>query len=822
MKYTKKILLYVYSIYSRLQDKGYHRPSYLFETGSEPLLSLTVGQLIDWAAEEYADNEALVSVYENVRWTFKEAKEKADRLAAGFLALGLNPGDVIALWGFNSSYFYLTALAAARAGLILAKVDPSNQAPELRHCLNKVGAKLLIAAETDVTQNYYKIVHSLAPELGHCAVGQLRSEQLPELRTVVMTGDLTHPGTYHFDQIIKMATPEGNARVQEMQSSIQPDDGTTIHYTSFKAVDKEGKMVPMGSPGELWVRGYIVMLGYWGDEAKTRETITADGWLKTGDQVILLENGHCRIAGRIKEAIIRGSDNIFPKEIEDLFINHPDIVDAQVFGVPDARWGEEICLYVRPRKGSDVTEEHLKAYCKGKADRLAAGFLSLGLNPGDVIAVWGFNSSHFYLTSLAAARAGLILAKVDPSNQAPELRHCLNKVGAKLLIAAETDVTQNYYKIIHSLAPELDHCMAGQLRSEQLPELRTVVMTGDLTHPSTYNLDDLITMATSEGIAWLLEIQKSIQPDDGTAIHYTSGTTGSPKGALLSHLYIINAGYWFGRQTGMKKPPLKNKLTKSSTNCSIISGIAVMWIYSLLESLISRATLLAETVFVKGAENKMFLDKYMPTPIVDLYDRCCSSLKTFKLVHSMCMAHRSVWNFSSAFIVWGLRDWMIEDGHVLPKTCAVNNPVVPFCKIGFFPADQLPARITRPATLVINTDPHTNPGTLWITIFIDENGVGEPFEIYCFPLRIKSHLVFTRKNISSTSRRTLQLKSISSDICELRVLGSYKLIISNFSATHIFLGRCLTNHEISLRRMCGDSMVVISEKQDADSNRLPI
>nr|CAD7263121.1 unnamed protein product [Timema shepardi] len=466
----------------RLQDKGYPRPSYLFETGYEPLLPLTIGQLIEWAAEEYADKEALVSVKENVRWTFKQAKEKADQLAAGFLAMGLNPGDVIALWGFNSSYFYLTALAAARAGLILAKVDPSNQAPELRHCLNKVGAKLLIAAETDVTQNYYKIIHSLAPELDHCAAGQLRSVQLPELRTVVMTGDLTHPGTYHFDQIIKMATPEGNARVHEMQSSIQPDDGTIIHYTSvlettcqpqkqrlfpncfnpqllnfladvifptfsgppkwsgdfrhtgyaykcnvatshllllqllvvytmglqqcfhlknliqevqskqslkkgvpessleetfttigkamqyveFKAVDKEGKMVPMGSPGELWVRGYIVMLGYWGDDAKTRETITADGWLKTGDQVILQENGHCRIVGRIKEAIIRGSDNIFPKEIEDLFINHPDIVDAQVFGVPDAHWGEEVCLYIRTRKGSDVTEEHLKAYCKGK------------------------------------------------------------------------------------------------------------------------------------------------------------------------------------------------------------------------------------------------------------------------------------------------------------------------------------------------------------------------------------------------------------------------------------------------------------------------
>nr|CAD7463642.1 unnamed protein product [Timema tahoe] len=482
---------------------GYPRPSYWFETGSEPLLSITLGQLIEWAAEEYADKEALVSVYENVRWTFKEAKEKADQLAAGFLALGLNPGDVIAVWGFSSSYFYQTSLAAARAGLILAKVDPSYQAPELRHCLNKVGAKLLVAAETDVTQNYYKIVHSLAPELDHCAAGQLRSEQLPALRTVVMTGDLTHQNTYNLDDLITLATPEGIARLIEIQKSIQPDDGTAIHYTSgttgspkgallshrniinagywlarqtgmkksyimcaqmqcchvgisiggiiaglhvgftlvfpspkfnpessieaiiqercsaligtpamfvdlvskarelgitinnieivyiggsvvpevlarqiikvlavkrfcLKVVNKEGKMVPMGSPGELWARGYIVMLGYWGDEAKTRETITADGWLKTGDQVILLESGHCKVVGRLKEAIIRGGDKVFPKEIEEFFLSHPDVVDAQAFGVPDARWGEEMCLYIRPKEGSSLTEEHMKTFCKGK------------------------------------------------------------------------------------------------------------------------------------------------------------------------------------------------------------------------------------------------------------------------------------------------------------------------------------------------------------------------------------------------------------------------------------------------------------------------
>nr|CAD7408459.1 unnamed protein product [Timema cristinae] len=142
--------------------------------------------------------------------------------------------------------------------------------------------------------------------------------------------------------------------------------GKAVKNIELKVVDKEGKMVPMGSPGELWARGYIVMLGYWGDEAKTRETITADGWLKTGDQVILLESGHCKVVGRLKEAIIRGSDQIFPKEIEEFFLSHPDVVDAQAFGVSDARWGEEMCIYIRPKDGSSLTEEHMKRFCKGK------------------------------------------------------------------------------------------------------------------------------------------------------------------------------------------------------------------------------------------------------------------------------------------------------------------------------------------------------------------------------------------------------------------------------------------------------------------------
>ncbi|KAH8389117.1 hypothetical protein KR200_012218 [Drosophila serrata] len=140
-------------------------------------------------------------------------------------------------------------------------------------------------------------------------------------------------------------------------------------HIEAKVVDAEGRCVPFGQPGELCVRGYTTMLGYHGDVEKTRETIGVDQWLRTGDQFILEENGYGRIVGRLKEMIIRGGENIFPKEIEDFVNAHPQVIEAHVIGVPDERLGEEVCVFVRLHEGVDpssFTAESLKAYSKGK------------------------------------------------------------------------------------------------------------------------------------------------------------------------------------------------------------------------------------------------------------------------------------------------------------------------------------------------------------------------------------------------------------------------------------------------------------------------
>ncbi|VVC42214.1 Hypothetical protein CINCED_3A019046 [Cinara cedri] len=140
-----------------------------------------------------------------------------------------------------------------------------------------------------------------------------------------------------------------------------------IHdHVEAKVVDLNGEMVPFGTPGELLIRGYVNMIGYYNDEEKTKETIDSTKWLKTGDQFMLYENGYGNVVGRTKDMIIRGGENIFPVDIEYFLESHPLITQVQVYGVPDERMGEEVCASVIVKEGSTLTETDIKSYCKGK------------------------------------------------------------------------------------------------------------------------------------------------------------------------------------------------------------------------------------------------------------------------------------------------------------------------------------------------------------------------------------------------------------------------------------------------------------------------
>ena len=142
--------------------------------------------------------------------------------------------------------------------------------------------------------------------------------------------------------------------------------GRIMPHLEVKIVDRDGRVVPRGEPGELCTRGYSVMLGYWGDATRTREVLDEAGWMHSGDFAAIDEAGYCRILGRIKDIVIRGGENISPREVEEFLYRHPAVRDVQVIGVPDARYGEELCAWIVLRADASADAEEIRNFCRGQ------------------------------------------------------------------------------------------------------------------------------------------------------------------------------------------------------------------------------------------------------------------------------------------------------------------------------------------------------------------------------------------------------------------------------------------------------------------------
>ena len=141
--------------------------------------------------------------------------------------------------------------------------------------------------------------------------------------------------------------------------------GRVMPHLEIKIVDDQGQVVPVGTKGELCTRGYSVMKGYWEDPDKTADAIH-DGWMFTGDLATLDEDGYCNIVGRVKDMLIRGGENIYPREIEEFLFRNPKVSEVQVFGVPDPKYGEEICAWIVLKSGQSMTEDEVKNFCRGQ------------------------------------------------------------------------------------------------------------------------------------------------------------------------------------------------------------------------------------------------------------------------------------------------------------------------------------------------------------------------------------------------------------------------------------------------------------------------
>ena len=512
-------------------------PSYVHGASDRPLIGRTIGAFFEDAVLRWPEREALVVRHQGIRWTYAQVKQQVDRLAAGFLALGLGAGDRLGIWSPNNAEWILTQLATARVGVILVTINPAYRTSELEFALNKAGCRALVLAERFKSSDYIAMLAEFAPELLSSNTNILRCARLPALEHVICIG-ASRPGAMHsFKQILELGTPTHFRRVEEIAAERQFDEAINIQFTSgttgspkgatlshhnllnngffvgealrltetdrlclavplyhcfgmvmavlgclthgsaiviastsfepraaldtieaerctvfygvptmfiavlgdpefrrfdrstlrtgimagspcpvevmkrvvtemhmpevticygmtetspvsfqsaidapverrvstvgkvhphveVKIVDAAGRVVPRGTSGELLARGYSVMLGYWDDVERTREAVDAAGWMHTGDLAVVDDAGYCNIVGRSKDMVIRGGENISPREIEEFLYTHPAIADVQVFGVFDSKYGEELCAWIRLRQGMNADEDSIRGFCR--------------------------------------------------------------------------------------------------------------------------------------------------------------------------------------------------------------------------------------------------------------------------------------------------------------------------------------------------------------------------------------------------------------------------------------------------------------------------
>lgn len=509
------------------------RLSYASGPSPLPLIGETIGAHFDRIAERYPEREAVVSVHQNVRLTYREMRGATDLFARGLMALGVRHGDRVGIWSTNTLEWTIAQFATPKIGAILVNINPAYRSTEAAYALRQSGVSVLLVQVRHKTSAYVDILREIRDdvpalrtivfigddELDAVVVGAMRWNDVNDAAENVTSGQLadrlaraqfdeainiqytsgttgfpkgaalthhnilnngffigegcrytdadrvcvpvpfyhcfgmvlgnlaivTHGATlvipnYAFDakmtmdavvkerctalygvptmfiaefalpnfreydcttlrtgimagspcpvEIMKrvrveMHMPEvticyGMTETSPVSTQTAVDDaldkrigsvGRVHPHLEVKIVDEEGRIVPRNVPGELCTRGYSVMLGYWNDPENSALVIDSARYMHTGDIATMDEDGYLNIAGRIKDMVIRGGENVYPREIEEYLYTHPAIQDVSVIGVPDEKYGEELCAWVVLHRGHDVDAEAIKAFCRDKIAR---------------------------------------------------------------------------------------------------------------------------------------------------------------------------------------------------------------------------------------------------------------------------------------------------------------------------------------------------------------------------------------------------------------------------------------------------------------------
>jgi fatty-acyl-CoA synthase len=506
------------------------------------LLSISIGKLLQEKAKLHPNHEAVVYADRDLRMTYEEFDQYCRKIAKGLMKLGIEKGDHIAIWASNTPEWLACQFATGKMGGVLVTVNTNYRTAELEYLLKQSDSNTIILMNQFKDASYIDMLYEIVPELKDSKPGQLESTKLPFLKNVIVLGNHSYPGTFNFEDIMKLSDDVGDEKLEQRMDSLQPDDVINMQYTSgttgfpkgvmlthsniinnayniancmkltkddrlcipvpffhcfgcvlgtmacvtvgatmvpvqefhprkvlqtvqdekctglhgvptmfiaelndpefhsydlsslrtgimagsncpievMKAViEKMGAKeitiaygqtesspvimqtrtddpielkvetvgralpnvevkivepgtsleVPVGVQGELCTRGYHVMKGYYKNPDATLEAIDEDGWLHTGDLAVMDENGYCKITGRLKDMIIRGGENIYPREIEEFLYQHSKVLDVQVVGIPDEVYGEEVMAWIILKEGQIATVEEIQEYCKGKISK---------------------------------------------------------------------------------------------------------------------------------------------------------------------------------------------------------------------------------------------------------------------------------------------------------------------------------------------------------------------------------------------------------------------------------------------------------------------
>ncbi|XP_069936367.1 medium-chain acyl-CoA ligase ACSF2, mitochondrial-like, partial [Cherax quadricarinatus] len=206
--------------------------SYVSNPGTRPLLGIHMGNMVDRAEDMFGDREAIVSVQQGKRATFSQVKQESEEIAGGLLALGLERGDRLGIWAPNTYEWYLTKLAAAKAGLVLVNINPAYRPSELEYCLNKVSVKAIICHEKFKTSDYHHMLCEIAPELLSSSKDDLKLSRLPSLKKVIMCSEKDLSGTYKFGDLYGAGDSCHKTMLADIATRVKFDDPFNIQFTS--------------------------------------------------------------------------------------------------------------------------------------------------------------------------------------------------------------------------------------------------------------------------------------------------------------------------------------------------------------------------------------------------------------------------------------------------------------------------------------------------------------------------------------------------------------------------------------------------------------